>query len=155
MNSSFYLTLASFVFVLLIYIIYIMKEKIKTEENKLYFMLLNVTVFSIISETALAFLYSKNEFLLNLSMRVFLICTVIWISLLFKYLISLLHENKKIKSTISYFVHTLFYLIIILFTILLPVDYHFKNEVLQYSAGPAVNFAFSIAGVLLFIMIIM
>lgn len=153
MNSSFYLTLASFVFVVIIYVIYITKKKIKTQENKLYFLLLNITILSMISEIALAYFYQINSFVLNAFMRVFLICAVIWISILFKYLISLLYSYKMGKI-LSIFIHILFYSISCVFTILLPIEYYYNNNgILEYSYGPAVNFTFTIAGVLLIIMI--
>lgn len=152
MNSSFYLTLATLIYVLLIYIIYVFKKKVKTEENKLYFRLLNITLLSILSESILAFLYSKHWLILEISMRLFLICTVIWIFVLFKYLLTLIYPNQK-KSKLSLTFHIILYFLLTLFTIILPVNYTFKNGILQYSSGPAINFDFTIAGIFLFIMI--
>lgn len=152
MNSSFYLTLATLIYILLIYIIYVLKKKVKTEENKLYFRLLNITLLSILSESILAFLYSKHWLILEISMRLFLICTVIWIFVLFKYLLTLIYPNQK-KSKLSLTFHIILYFLLTLFTIILPVNYTFKNEILQYSSGPAINFDFTIAGIFLFIMI--
>lgn len=152
MNSSFYLTLATLIYILLIYIIYVLKKKVKTEENKLYFRLLNITLLSILSESILAFLYSKHWLILEISMRLFLICTVIWIFVLFKYLLTLIYPNQK-KSKLSLTFHIILYFLLTLFTIILPVNYTFKNGILQYSSGPAINFDFTIAGILLFIMI--
>lgn len=152
MNSSFYLTLATLIYVLLIYIIYVLKKKVKTEENKLYFRLLNITLLSILSESILAFLYSKHWLILEISMRLFLICTVIWIFVLFKYLLTLIYPNQK-KSKLSLTFHIILYFLLTLFTIILPVNYTFKNGILQYSSGPAINYDFTIAGIFLFIMI--
>lgn len=152
MNGSFYLTLGTFAFVFIIFIEFFKKEKIDSFENKIYSVLLVATICSIISEIFLAFGYSINTVAREMFMRLFLVFCVAWCFALFVYLISLLNKNylKKIKPLYVIF----FFIFVVITTFLLEVEYHYDNEVLLYSSGPAINFAFGISGILLLIMII-
>ncbi len=151
MNGSFYLTLATFAYVLIIFIVFFKKEKVQSFENKIYSLLLIVTMCSLVSETILALGYSTNTFIKELLMRFFLIFCIIWTTTLFVYLLSLLNKNnlKKIKNK-YYLIYALF---ITIGTFSLQVNYHYDGNKLLYSDGSAVNFAMGISGVLLVAMI--
>jgi len=157
MNSSFYLTLATLIYVSLIFIVYIPKEKIKTIENKIYTILLNLTLISIISETCLAFFNSYSNILKEFMMRIFLVCCAIWFSILFLYFIRLIADENKyeIKMKMLKIIVGIFYFAIILFSFVLPINYYYENGVLQYSDGLAINFVFSIIAICLLVMIIL
>ena len=154
MNSSFYLTLATLAFSILISIVYFIKPKVSTKENKIYSVLLIVNLLSIISETFLAFLYQKSDLIRDILMKTFLILCAIFISLLLIYLITILYNNKvnlsKKKNIII-----LLYAIIILFAMVLPVDYHYQGEMLLYSAGPCVSFTFGIGGIFIVAIVVL
>ena len=77
MNGSFYLTLATFVYVSIIFVIFFKKEKINSFENEIYSLLLVVTMSSLISEIILALGYSKNVLTMEILMRLFLIFCII------------------------------------------------------------------------------
>lgn len=151
MNGSFYLTLATFAYVLIIFIVFFKKEKVQSFENKIYSLLLIVTMCSLVSETVLALGYSTNTFIKELLMRFFLIFCIIWTTTLFVYLLSLLNKNnlKKIKNK-YYLIYALF---ITIGTFSLHVNYHYDGNKLLYSDGSAVNFAMGISGILLVAMI--
>ncbi len=151
MNGSFYLTLATFVYVSIIFVIFFKKEKIKSFENEIYSLLLIVTMSSLISEIILALGYSKNVLTMEILMRLFLIFCIIWCTILFIYLLSLLNKKylKKIKSK-----HYLIYaLLVTIGTFSLKIDYHYEANKLIYSDGPAIDFAMGISSILLFLMI--
>lgn len=151
MNGSFYLTLATFVYVSIIFVIFFKKEKIKSFENEIYSLLLVVTMSSLISEIILALGYSKNVLTMEILMRLFLIFCIIWCTILFIYLLSLLNKKylKKIKSK-----HYLIYaLLVTIGAFSLKIDYHYEANKLIYSDGPAIDFAMGITSILLFLMI--
>lgn len=151
MNGSFYLTLATFVYVSIIFVIFFKKEKIKSFENEIYSLLLVVTMSSLISEIILALGYSKNVLTMKILMRLFLIFCIIWCTILFIYLLSLLNKKylKKIKSK-----HYLIYaLLVTIGAFSLKIDYHYEANKLIYSDGPAIDFAMGISSILLFLMI--
>ena len=151
MNGSFYLTLATFVYVSIIFVIFFKKEKIKSFENEIYSLLLVVTMSSLISEIILALGYSKNVLTMEILMRLFLIFCIIWCTILFIYLLSLLNKKylKKIKSK-----HYLIYaLLVTIGAFSLKIDYHYEANKLIYSDGPAIDFAMGISSILLFLMI--
>ena len=151
LNGSFYLTLATFVYVSIIFVIFFKREKIKSFENNVYSLLLIITMCSLISETVLAFGYSINTLFMEVLMRFFLIFCITWVAILFAYLLSLLNKKalKKIKSK-HYLIFALFATI---GTFSLKINYHYDSVKLLYSDGPAVNFAMGISGALLIIMI--
>lgn len=151
MNGSFYLTLATFVYVSIIFVIFFKKEKINSFENEIYSLLLVVTMSSLISEIILALGYSKNVLTMGILMRLFLIFCIIWCTILFIYLLSLLNKKylKKIKSK-----HYLIYaLLVTIGAFSLKIDYHYEANKLIYSDGPAIDFAMGISSILLFLMI--
>lgn len=151
MNGSFYLTLATFVYVSIIFVIFFKKEKINSFENEIYSLLLVVTMSSLISEIILALGYSKNVLTMEILMRLFLIFCIIWCTILFIYLLSLLNKKylKKIKSK-----HYLIYaLLVTIGAFSLKIDYHYEANKLIYSDGPAIDFAMGISSILLFLMI--
>ncbi len=154
-NGSIYLSLASLIYVLLIFIVYICKKSVETKENKVYFILVLITIVSLLSELSLVFVY-KNSLLLNIMMKVFLLCCFSWISVLFIYLITILLNDKldelKNKITIPGFI---FYIVSAFVVAILPVDYNLKNGVLQYTTGPSVHFAFGLAGLFMVFMILL
>lgn len=151
MNGSFYLTLATFVYVSIIFVIFFKKEKINSFENEIYSLLLVVTMSSLISEIILALGYSKNVLTMEILMRLFLIFCIIWCTILFIYLLSLLNKKylKKIKSK-----HYLIYaLLVTIGAFSLKIDYHYEANKFIYSDGPAIDFAMGISSILLFLMI--
>lgn len=151
MNGSFYLTLATFVYVSIIFVIFFEKEKIKSFENRIYSLLLVVTMSSLISEIILALGYSKSTLIMEILMRLFLIFCIIWCTILLIYLLSLLNKNylKKIKSK-----HYLIYALLVTIGIFsLKIDYHYEANKLMYSDGPAIDFVMGISSILLFLMI--
>ena len=151
LNGSFYLTLASFVYVSIIFVIFFKKEKIKSFENNIYSLLLLVTICSLISEIILAVGYSANMLVMELLMRFFLLFCITWTTILFVYLLSLLNKKKlkKIKGK-YYLIYALF---VTIGTFSLKINYRFDDVKLLYSDGPAVNFTMGISGILLIIMI--
>jgi len=148
-NGSFYLSIATMFYVTLIFFVYIFKEKYKNVENKIYKYLVIITFTSLFSELLLVFVYS-NTILLELFMRLFLLSCLSWVFILLVYLISLLY-NYKMDSNLKRIL-SLFYLISIGLIAFLSANYHYSNDVLQYTTGPVVTYTFGAGGVcLLFI----
>ena len=153
-NSSFYLTIATSAFVLLTSIVYFIKPKIKSRENKIYSLLLIINMLSIIFETLLAIFYNTSPFIRDLFMKAFLSLIAFFIITLLLYLIVMLFGDKLNYIYVKLFVGTV-YVLTIFFVSILKVDYHFDGNLLLYSSGPSVSFAFGFGGILIVLMIIL
>ena len=154
MNGSFYLTLATFCFLSLLSIVYFIKPKVHNTENNIYSSILVINLLCIVAETLLAFLYNDGVLIKEILMRCYLILCSIYISMLLIYVISIIYEDKfKLKEYIPIF--SILYFLIFIFTCFLPIDYHYKGDILYYSSGSAVNFTFGFSGIFIFLMILL
>jgi signal transduction histidine kinase len=153
-NGSFYLTLATFCFLSLLSIVYFIKPKVHNTENNIYSSILVINLLCIVAETLLAFLYNDGVLIKEILMRCYLILCSIYISMLLIYVISIIYEDKfKLKEYIPIF--SILYFLIFIFTCFLPIDYHYKGDILYYSSGSAVNFTFGFSGIFIFLMILL
>ena len=77
-NGSFYLSLATFAYIIIVSVLFFAREKISTTENKIYSRLLIVTLISLVSEISLAILYTNGKVITEITMRIFLLSCVVW-----------------------------------------------------------------------------
>ncbi len=153
-NGSFYLSLATFAYIIILSVLYFKKERISTIENKIYSKLLIVTLISLVSEIMLAILYVKGKIITEITMRIFLLCCITWISLLFMYLVTTFY-SKKLCKHFQLGIYVLF-IIALVGIFCLPIKYVYDdNGVLLYSMGSCINLIFGLGGMLIVFMCIL
>lgn len=151
MNGSFYLSVATLFYVMIIFVVYFKKERIDSQENKLYSALLILAVLSIFSEILLAITYRYSHLLMDLFMKIFLMCCTSFTFVILLYLISLVNKRKYKKIKKSYiFSFECIYMLLVMF---LPINYVFDKDLLLYSNGMAINLSFGLSGILYLIML--
>ncbi len=153
MNNSFYLSIATLFYLMIVAVVFFKKEKINSQENRLYKILLIISLVSVSSELLLGFTYKYSGILMDLFMKIFLVCCTTFTVTMLVYLLSLVDKKKYKKLNKSYvFLFELMYLLIIM---VLPINYIFKNGTLIYSDGAAISFTFGLSGILYLIMFYM
>lgn len=153
MNNSFHLSIATLFYLMIVAVVFFKKEKINSQENRLYKILLIISLVSVTSELLLGFTYKYSGILMDLFMKIFLVCCTTFTVTMLVYLLSLVDKKKYKKLNKSYvFLFELMYLLIIM---VLPINYIFKNGTLIYSDGAAISFTFGLSGILYLIMFYM
>lgn len=158
-NYSFYLTIISFIYIIIVFISFSHKNVIKSIESSIYKNLLYVTMLTMLSEILLAFLYS-NSLIPNpiesnviifqdIIMKTFLVGCAIWITIMFIYSLNLVYGSELLKKTKKYVI--IFIALVSVLIIFAGVNYIYdENGFLMYSTGNAVNIAFGCGGILSF-----
>ncbi len=150
--SNLYFLMVSFIYLLLVMIIYFIKEKIKTKENKIYSMIIITSFIGIILDfisVYMAFSY-KHNVLFNLVNRFYLVYLLTWISLITSYTLVISLSEKKATKVIS--IIKFLYVPMALFLILYPLKYSVKgNEFFTYGLSANTMYLLSTIYVLLMI----
>ena len=125
MNIGITMLILSFAYWLLITLAYFSKERINSQENKVYTMLLFISLFGIILEVESIFStrFDPSSLFPNVVVRMFLIYILSWMILFTKYFVEISSINKKIAYTI---VNTIC-IIISLLVIILPIEFVLKD----------------------------
>ena len=155
MNSTMLLSISSLIYVTILSIVFFGKNKIPSNELSIFSRLIINTLVSLIIEILLVvFIITKNP-LLVIVLKIFNVCifTWVWSFALYTVLISRKHENVNYKEGNLYKLYKIFYLIVTLFLLVLPV-YLNNTPSKEYSYGPSVSLLFSVIGVMLVVMII-
>ena len=150
--SNLYFLMVSFIYLLLVMIIYFIKEKIKTKENKIYSMIIITSFIGIILDfisVYMAFSY-KHNVLFNLVNRFYLVYLLTWISLITSYTLVISLSEKKATKVIS--IIKFLYVPTALFLILYPLKYSVKgNEFFTYGLSANTMYLLSTIYVLLMV----
>lgn len=150
--SNLYFLMVSFIYLLLVMIIYFIKEKIKTKENKIYSMIIITSFIGIILDfisVYMAFSY-KHNVLFNLVNRFYLVYLLTWISLITSYTLVISLSEKKATKVIS--IIKFLYVPMALFLILYPLKYSVKgNEFFTYGLSSNTMYLLSTIYVLLMV----
>ena len=150
--SNLYFLMVSFIYLLLVMIIYFIKEKIKTKENKIYSMIIITSFIGIILDfisVYMAFSY-KHNVLFNLVNRFYLVYLLTWISLITSYTLVISLSEKKATKVIS--IIKFLYVPMALFLILYPLKYSVKgNEFFTYGLSANTMYLLSTIYVLLMV----
>lgn len=151
--SNLYFLMVSFIYLLLVMIIYFIKEKIKTKENKIYSMIIITSFIGIILDfisVYMAFSY-KHNVLFNLVNRFYLVYLLTWISLITSYTLVISLSEKKATKVIS--IIKFLYVPMALFLILYPLKYSVKgNEFFTY--GLSANMMYLLSTIYVLLMVI-
>lgn len=152
MNSSIAFSICSLFYVILIMIMYFSKERLKNDENKIYSILVITTFIGLSVEvisTALSLMTTGLVFVKMIFYRLIMLYFVSWIFVFFTYIyyISKKHRRISIRGLL------VLYLVIAFVTLVLPLYIKSSNNIVQYTYGPSVNFAYLVSGVFIVICI--
>ncbi|MDD2494646.1 MAG: ATP-binding protein [Tissierellia bacterium] len=158
MNSTLYLSASALIYTVVIAILFFVKKKNNTSENRIFKKIVLVTLISLISEISILFFIVKNlTIFIPIILKIFNVCIISWVFVfgMYSFVISYKEANvdyrKKYKAL--YTIYKIFYALSIIAIIILPV-YLYTEPNKFYSYGPSVNIVFGICGFLLLIMFI-
>lgn len=159
MSNTVFLSLGALIYTVLIAIVFFIKPHIDTSENRIYRMLLIISVISLISELSLTIIpYDIYPLFYHFMLKFYLLCCWSWVSAFLVYTFLVGHkeddiENFKKKYKKHYYAYIFVYFIAALLILILPI--YFRNDpTVKYSYGPSVNVVFFLCGTALFTMIV-
>lgn len=145
MNSNIIFSLCSFIYTVLITIIYFTKKRIASEENKIYSIILCTTLIGLgieLSSAALIY-FIPNSIITNYSFKLIMLYFFTWIFEFFIYIYYISKPQRKLKTNVIY----PFYVLLALTTMLLPLHAKIENGITKYTYGPSVYFVYFISGI--------
>lgn len=128
----------SLIYTFMLSVVYISKERIENEENKIYNIMLMLTLISLLLELGCCFIvpfrgdYPINNFIIN---KAFLVSILAWLTTFCRYIFTILFQKFNNEKTRKLFF--IVFLFTSLFAILLPIHYHYDGTYV-YSYGPSV-----------------
>lgn len=148
-------------YLILILLMYLHKRKIGDIQNKLFFILLILTIVLTLGEISYVYgltIIDKNPKLTEFLCRLFMLGSLVWINLLMFYLMTLLEQNKdkekeKIYNIITIIVLVALFVATAAVSFTLPLDYTSSKSGL-YNFGGSATAALYIDGIILFIAIL-
>lgn len=153
MQNAIFFSIISFFYCSMTCIIYFLKEKIETPENRIYRKILLLNFLGLIIELIVNFVGRNINFfplIINqLLLKFLLVYLVFWVAL-FSYYISLISiNNETLLKIIKYFTIVLAGISFILI-IASEAKYHIDKNIV-YSYGTAVNLTYIFSGIYIFI----
>ena len=159
--SSFSFSISSLIYMALLIIIYFGKKRIKSEENKIYSLIVIVTFIGVLAENISYFaqifgILNVNSVCYNILTKFILIYFSTWILLFVIYVFIISFKNRHLSKKMIMFLKNSFYIIylaIVLITLCLPVEiYNVESTI--YPKGIGVNIQYLISGVCICIMFV-
>jgi len=155
MNSTMFLSFASLAYMSILAVLFFMKKKVLSNELQIFSRIVITTVVSLVLEIFIVFLIVSDSPILFPILKLFNVCIFTWVWLfgLYAYLISRKEENSNYKNKVSYKFYKIFYLIMSIIMLVLPVN---LNDTInkEYSYGPSVDVLFMIIAVMVVSMIV-
>lgn len=152
MNNLYFLII-SFIYLILVMIIYFSKKKINTSENKVYSILLTVTLLGVVidfSSVYMAFSGLHNSFF-GFVNRLYLVYLLTWISLLTSYSFIISLSKKAAKKGTSFI--RIIYIPMAIFLLFYPLAYTVeRNEF--FTHGLSANAMYGLSTIYVIVMII-
>ena len=153
-NSTIFFTIASFCYILLLFIAFFGKERVKSRDNKIYSYLIVITLIEVVSELLLCVFagHSTNPFYGKLN-TFYLICLLSWAFMFLFYVLNS-SDNFSIQKKYDKVKKGLFsvYLVFAVLIILTKTNYFMRNNVVLYSYGPSINVLYAGVGLCIFMM---
>ena len=153
MNNLYFLII-SFIYLVLVMIIYFVKKKIKTKENKIFSILLVTSLIGIIIDFLSVYMAFNNihTFIFRFINQLYLVYLLTWISLMTIYciVISAKTNNTYILTKII----IILYIPMLIFLLLYPLDYTVNGNEF-YTHGLSAKIMYMLSTIYVFIMIIL
>ena len=146
-----FLSVAGLIYTILLAITFFRKDKVDTNEIKIYSILIIVTLVSLISELIIPLVIKINiDYVINFALKLYLVCILIWTMFFTIYVYSLSKKINK-KLMITYFFINVFLALLLL---TMPIELH-SDGLKVYSHGSSVDLLYNISGIYIFIMLIL
>lgn len=157
MSGTIFLTVSALFYTIMTTILFFTKEKIEKIENRIFTILLIITILSMCTELAIVFT-NNIAIISTIIQKLFLVCLIAWLCtfVIYTFVITMFDNKEKSKKGYKWF-RNLFIVINILVSIvvcLLPIKFNSINGA-KYTSGPSVDTLFMVVGIDLFIMIIL
>ena len=152
MNNLYFLII-SFIYLILVMIIYFSKKKINTSENKVYSILLTVTLLGVVidfSSVYMAFSGLHNSFFEFVN-RLYLVYLLTWISLLTSYSFIISLSKKDTKKGTSFI--KIIYVPMAIFLLFYPLAYTVEGNEF-FTHGLSANAMYGLSTIYVIVMII-
>lgn len=152
MNNLYFLII-SFIYLILVMIIYFSKKKINTSENKVYSILLTVTLLGVVidfSSVYMAFSGLHNSFFEFVN-RLYLVYLLTWISLLTSYSFIISLSKKAAKKGTSFI--KIIYVPMAIFLLFYPLAYTVEGNEF-FTHGLSANAMYGLSTIYVIVMII-
>ena len=136
MNITMYIQICSFIYFVLLFIVFTLKKKVNNIETKFYKIFLIINLFGLIIDIILAILsgyMNLNSFIYKTIARLYLIYFISWITLLCIYIyivskkITTIYESEKSKILNKPFKIFLYTYLLNIFIVLITPNY-FKQD---------------------------
>lgn len=153
-NSTIFFTIASFCYILLLFIAFFGKERVKSRDNKIYSYLIVITLIEVVAELLLCVFagHSTNLFYGKLN-KFYLLCLLSWAFMFLFYVLNS-SDNFSIQKKYDKVKRGLFsvYLVFAVVIILAKTNYFMRNGVVLYSYGSSINILYAGVGLCIFVM---
>lgn len=146
-NNTMLFSFISLIYMIFFAIGFFMKKKIKTSELNIFTGLIISNIISLIVEILLVVFILTNNPLLDISLKLFNMCILlyVWMFGLYSYL-TVKKNGEKINIKDKLFkLYVIFYVVCSFIILILPVNINLEDYK-QYSYGPSVNFLFVAIG---------
>ena len=153
MGGTIYLNFSGLAYTLLIMLIFFIKPKTNSKEQKIYGLLIINSFFELLFGllSAYAIYYRKSLFYMNITGRFFLVSMLIWVFLFTIYIINI---SRNCNQRSIFRIISVVFSIFIVLVFILPLNYVTKDNLI-YSEGLANIFTYLFAFVCIFICIIL
>ncbi len=146
MNANFCFAICSFFYIILIVVMYFSKERLKNTENKIYSVLLIVTLVGVgleISSTVLELTANSGNIIHDIILKLIMLYYISWIFVFYVYIYYISKDNKQINFKPFY----ILYAFLALLTLLLPLHAHMEGTLVLYTYGLSVDFVYMVSGI--------
>lgn len=150
--SSF--AMCSFMYIVLLGVAYFSKKRIKSDENKIYSLLIITNIFGILLDILSSFMsrsYLINTFGYVLLTKVIMVYFLTWLYLFLLYVLIISHSEKKILSNYKHKM-IIIYVVLALIQFSLPLT-HIKGNGYVYPVGMSITYMYFMSVVFILSMI--
>lgn len=162
MNITMYIQICSFIYFVLLFIVFTLKKKVNNIETKFYKIFLIINLFGLIIDIILAILsgyMNLNSFIYKTIARLYLIYFISWITLLCIYIyivskkITTIYESEKSKILNKPFKIFLYTYLLNIFIVLITPNYFKQDKFGTHSYGFASTYTYLISSIYIFLCI--
>ncbi len=146
--------MCSFMYIVLLCFAYFSKKRIKSDENKIYSLLIITNIFGIILDVFSSFIsksYLINTFDYVLLTKIIMVYFLTWLYLFLLYVLIISHSEKKILSIYKHKL-IIIYVVLALIQFSLPLT-HIKGNGYIYPVGMSINYMYFMSVVFILSMV--
>lgn len=147
MNNSVYFSILSFVYILLLSVVFFCKKRLNSKENRIYSILIITNLIGVIVELLLATIavvFNDSLIVNEIFAKLYLIYLLTWLMIFIAYIFMISFDtNLKKLRNIGVFI----YFILVIFIMFLPIYFYYEDgkNIYSYTYGPAVDLIFVIS----------